>query len=172
MKKFLASWKGVLIMTLVLTTIRLAVPNLVTKNSTENDIVKVSDEKKTGYELQPGYVKITASWAKAYKDAKENPFHNGVSIISLLACLLGPFIWYKWADGKDGKGIAIWGSLVALALACLIPHYIVPSINKNSDAYTKKICLKEFIEGKNYDYMFPETDEQKISLEAFENSCR
>jgi cytochrome bd-type quinol oxidase subunit 2 len=171
MKKFLLSYKGVAIMTVIALIARFGVP-MITKGDTENKIVKVSDVKRSGYEITPGYVLINASWSKAYKDAKKNPFHNAMNILSVIAAIAGAFIWFKWADGRDGKGGAVWGTLIAFYILVLVPHYIVPSHNKNSDAYTKKICLKEFVEGKNYDYLFPETDEQKISLEQFENSCR
>lgn len=165
------SWTGVIVMTAILTTIRLAVP-LITKNDKENDIVKVADEKKPGFELQPGYVKVTASYSKAWNDAKESPIHTSLAILSLLVCLAGPTVWFKMVDGKDGKGFIIWGSLVVLGIGTILPHYIVPVSLKHSVNYTKKICLKDYTEGKNYDYLFPETDEQKISLEQFENSCR
>lgn len=171
MKKFLLSYTGVAIMTAIALIVRFGVP-MITKASTENKIVKVSEVKRTGYETTPGYVLIDASWSKAYKDAQENPFHNSMAVLSMIAAVIGSFIWFKMNDGKEGKGGAIWGTLAALMILVLVPHYIVPSAKKNSDAYTKKICLKEYVEGKNYDYLFPETDEQKISLEAFENSCR
>jgi hypothetical protein len=171
MKKFLLSYTGVIVMTAIALVIRFGVP-MITKSSTENKVVTVSDEKKSGYELQPGYALIDASWSKAWKDAKEKPLHNSLSILSIIAAVIGSFIWFKWADGKDGKGLAIWGSLVALMIFVAVPHYIVPSALKNSDAYTKKICLKEYLKGQNYDHLFPETDEQKVSLEQFENSCK
>lgn len=171
MKKFLLSYTGVVVMTIIALVVRFGVP-VITKSSTDNKTVPVAEVKRSGYETTPGYVLIDASWSKAWKDAKEKPLHTFLSVLSILVCILGPFAWFKWNDGKDGKGGAIWGTFAALLILVAVPHYIVPSALKNSDAYTKKICLKEFVEGKNYDYLFPETDEQKISLEQFENSCR
>lgn len=172
MKKFLKSWKGVIIMTLILTTVRLGVPNLITKNSKENDIVKMSDVKRSGYETTPGYAKITASWSKVFYDAMDNTFHNSLSVLTLIFCIAGPTVWFLAMDGRDGKGFLVWGSLFALGVGSILPLYIVPSRYKTSDSYTKKICLKEFVEGKNYDYLFPETEEENLSLEQFENTCR
>lgn len=171
MKKFLLSYTGVVVMTLIALVFRFGIP-MVTKPDTKNKVVTISDEKKTGYALQPGYALIDASWSKAWKDAKEKPLHTAFAFISLICAFVGPFAWFKFADGKDGKGLAIWGSLIFLYIMVLVPHYIVPTALKYSDAYTKKICLKEYQEGKNYDYLFPETDEQNISFEQFENSCR
>jgi hypothetical protein len=49
----------------------------------------------------------------------------------------------------------------------------VPLRLKSSVEYTKKICLKNFVEGQNYDHLFPETDEQQPgSLDAFNKSCK
>jgi hypothetical protein len=171
MKKFLLSYKGVAIMTIIALVVRFGVP-MITKGSTDNKAVTMSDVKRTGYETTPGYALIDASWSKAYKDAQDNPVHTFLSFLSIVAAVIGSLGWYRWNDGKDGKGGAIWGTFAALIFLVIAPHYIVPSINKNSDEYTKKICLKEYVEGKNYDYLFPETDEQKVSLEEFENSCR
>ncbi len=171
MKKFLVSYKGVVIMTIIALVARFGVP-MITKADTENKVVNQDDVVRKGYETTPGYKLISASWSKAYKDAKESPLHNSLSFLSIIAAVIGAFIWFKFADGKEGKGFVVWGSLILFYILVLVPHYIVPSRLKNSDAYTKKICLKEYQEGKNYDYLFPETDEQKISLEQFENSCR
>lgn len=171
MKKFLLSYTGVLVMTAIALVVRFGVP-MITKASTENKTVKVSEVKRSGYETTPGYVLIDASWNKAWNDAQENPLHNSFAFLSIIAAVIGSFIWFKFVDGKDGKGFIVWGSLFALMLLVTVPHYIVPSSLKNSGEYTKKICLKDYVEGKNYDYLFPETDEQTISLEAFENSCR
>ena len=171
MKKFLLSYTGVITMTIIALVIRFGVP-MITKNDTENKTVPVAEVKRSGYETTPSYVLIDASWSKAWNDAKEYPLHTFFVVISIAAAVVGSFAWYKFADGKDGKGLAIWGSFALLLILVAVPHYIVPSSLKNSDAYTKKICLKEFVKGKNYDYLFPETDEQKISLEQFENSCR
>lgn len=171
MKKFLLSYTGVVVMTAIALVIRFGVP-MITKSSTENKVVTMSEVKRTGYETTPGYALIDASWSKAWKDAKEKPLHTFFSFLSIIAAVIGSFLWFKLCDGRDGKGGFIWGTLVGLIILVAVPHYIVPSALKNSDAYTKKICLKEYVKGQNYDHLFPETDEQKISLEQFENSCR
>jgi hypothetical protein len=171
MKKFLFSNTGVIVMTVIALVLRFGIP-MITKADTDNKVVPVAEVKRSGYETTPGYALIDASWSKAYKDAQDNPLHTSLAVLSIICAVIGSYVWRKYADGKDGKGLAIWGSLAFLYIMVLVPHYIIPSSLKNSDAYTKKICLKEYVEGKSYDYLFPETDEQKISLEAFENSCR
>lgn len=108
MKKFLLSYTGVVVMTVIALVLRFGIP-MVTKADTENKIVKISDVKRTGYQTTPGYVLIDASWSKAYKDASENPFHNSMNILSVIAAVIGAFLWFKFADGKDGKGLAVWG---------------------------------------------------------------
>lgn len=169
--QYLKTWYGALIVCAILFTVRTVAFNI-TKNDTAHDVKIQQDWKQLGYEAQPGYAEITASWAKAWSDAKEIGAHQSLKVLSLIACFL-PLVWAYKFDGTDSKNNAIWISLALIAVLALAPPYIIPSKLKLSAEYTKKICLKNYVEGQNYDYLFPETDEQQPgSLDAFYKSCR
>lgn len=168
---FLRTWYGALIACAILLTVR-TVAIGITKNDTANDVKIQQEWKQAGYETQPGYAEITASWAKSWEDAKESFSHQALKVLSIIACFL-PLVWAWHFSYTDSKNNAIWISLALIALAALAPPYIIPSRLKTDVRYTKKICLKQYVEGQNYDLLFPETDEQKpASLDAFNKSCK
>lgn len=168
---FLKTWYGALIACAILFTVR-TIAISITKNDRANDVKIQQDWKQPGYEAQPGYAEITASYSKVWHDANESGTHQSLKVLSIIACFL-PIVWAWHFSYTDSKNNAIWISLALIALAALAPPYIIPSRLKTDVRYTKKICLKQYVEGQNYDHLFPETDEQQPgSLDDFNKSCK
>lgn len=168
---FLKTWYGALITCGVLIATQ-QIAFTITKKDLSNKVDIERDWKQDGYEKIPGHAEITASYSKVWHDAKASDLHHTLKTLSFIVCFL-PLVWAWRFDGTDSKNNAIWISLGFIAVAALVLPYIVPLRLKSSAEYTKKICLKNYVEGKNYDYLFPETDEQKPgSLDAFYKSCK
>lgn len=169
--------KKVLYMNPILGTLIICAVMLVTRigvfavmnNDKKNDVVIVQDAKQDGYELQPGYASITASRSKVIEEGSKEGWYNGLKIISLIFCFL-PLVWLRFFDGAE-KGRAAW-ALFAFAIVWFVASFAPTAIVAGRVELKTKICLKDYQQGKNYDYLFPETKEQTQALGEFLKTCK
>jgi hypothetical protein len=139
------------------------------ENDRFNDHVTVQDSKQPGYQLQPGYVKIDASRSKIIADAKEIGWYASLNVLAWILCF-APLAWIKLFDGLEKDG-PVWG-LVFFVVLWFTVTFLPTSIQAGKVEYTTKICLKNYLEGQNYDHLFPEAKDQTQSLDEFLNTCR
>lgn len=172
-KLFLRGWAGAIIMCLLLFAIR-QVALTITAKATSNEIVKIHETKREGYETWAGGYKVTASYSKAMEDANKNSdLHQSFKVLSILFCFI-PLIMIKVLDGMDSRSGIIWISfIINMALVFFLP-YIVPTTIRNSAEYTSFICESEYnkSETKNFDYLFPDYSEQNKDVIEALRECK
>ena len=134
-----------------------------------NDHDTVQESKQDGYELQPAYVKIEASRSKMLSDASDEGWFNGLRIVGWIFCFL-PFVSIRFFGDLEKRGSAI--ALFVSALLWFTVTFAPFAAFSTRVEYETKICLKDYQEGKNYDYLFPAVSDQTTSLGDFLKSCK
>lgn len=144
----------------------------ITKGDKTNDAVRVQESKQKGYESQPGYHKVSASWSKAWNDA-EAEGNSSIIVLCYILCILLPFLWIGSQDGSASKNAPALTFFFLLIVVFAAP-YVWPNSLKNSGSYEMKICDKDYqlLKANGFDHLFPEAAEQTKSLDDFLNSCR
>lgn len=130
-----------------------------------NTVVIISESKQPGYEKQPGYARVEASWSKIWHDT----WHSNAKFLVILGLIFAfvPAVVGFFGDASNAKGGIAW-SLWGSAAISLFLLFIACAAKYGSSSYEKRMCLDEYEASKgNIDALFPSTD-----TESFLKGCK